>query len=126
MVYFEDFFSGFLVAQITALAIGPWSLLIGLFSGIAWVAGGQGWLGTKGWRRIGVPLLVCLPFALSGHILGAVISGFGQFGVHCIGYGEPSTQPPDIGSWLGRIFGQYTRLVWFILLVITLIPLVLK
>ena len=85
----EDFIFGFIVGQVTMFVIGPWSLLIGVLSGVCWVGGGQGWLGTKAWRRLGCPLLVCLPFALSGHLVGALISFPLQILSQSIGYGIP-------------------------------------
>lgn len=125
-VILEDFFYGFAIAQVTAFVWGAWSLAVGVVSGICWVGGGQGWLGTKAWRRIGVPILVSLPFGLLGHALGCGISGSLQMLWHTVGYGEPSSNPPDEGSWLGRIFGKWTRLVWFLILGLTLIPLGIK
>lgn len=121
-VIYEDFFAGFAIAQITALVWGVWSLAVGVVSGILWVGGGQGWLKTKAWRRIGVPMAVCLPFALSEHLLDFVISFPLQCGVQCIGYGVPDINDSE-GSWLGRRFGKWARIVWFLLMGLSLVPL---
>lgn len=122
---YEDFIVGFAVGQVTAFVIGIWSLFLGVLTGILWVAGGQGWLETKLWRRLGVPLLICLPWVLKTSFIWVVASFFMQFGVQCIGYGVPSTQPFDLGSWLGQRFGNWTRAIWFVLLGLAMIPLFL-
>ena len=61
----------------------------------------------KAWRRLGVPLVALDVFILA-HVpikFPLVLASTGAaFGVLTIGYGIPSTQPPDAGSWLGRFF----------------------
>lgn len=124
MAIFEDFFAGFAVGQVTMFVIGPWSLLIGIITGVLWVLGGRGWLGTKGWRRIGVPAVISLPWALNGHFIGSLISFPLQFGAHTFGYGEIDSNDPN-GSFLGRIFGRWTRAIWYLILAVSMIPLFL-
>jgi hypothetical protein len=119
----EDFLIGFIFAQVSYLVIGLWSVPIGVISGILWTLGGRGYMGTKAWRRYGVPLAICLPFAFTGHCIGALISLVAQYGVHCVGYGEIDVNDTE-GSWLGRHFGSYTRLVWWGLMVLALFPLI--
>ena len=86
----------------------------------------MGYLGSNAWRRVGCPLVMALAFlGLHGHLLAVAISGGLQYGAMSIGYGTPSTQPPDAGSWLGRKFGENTRLVWFGILALAMIPLFL-
>ena len=132
MTIFEDFIAGFAVGQVTMFVWGAWSLAVGVVSGILWVGGGQGWYQTKAWRRVGVPIAVCLPFALSGHLAGSAISFSLQFGAQSLGYGEQDTDRfddagitriNDPGSWLGRIFGKLTRIVWYLILAVAMIPL---
>lgn len=126
-VIIEDLISGFVVGLVTFFVIGWWSLLIGVLCGVLWVLGGVGWLQTKLWRRLGVPIVVCLSSALKGHLIGALITLPLMFGALCIGYGEESVGPPyDAGSWLGREFRRYTRLVWYIILAISMLPLAIN
>ena len=120
---FEDFIQGFFLAQITMFYIGLWSLLIGLICGILWVLGGMGWLGYNTWRRLGIPLVICPLIAISRHTWIPLISFPLMFGTFCLGYGIPSTQPPDEGSWLGRRFKKWARLVWWWILLLSCTPL---
>lgn len=124
-VLIEDFFAGFAVTQITAIVIGPWSVFLGLVGGFLWFSGGQGYLGTKAWRRLGVPLVICTPFFWHTPWYWVLASGLAQFGVQSVGYGVPDYNDPK-GSFLGRIFGKWTRVVWYVLMLIALIPLFLK
>lgn len=66
------------------------------------LSGSEGQL--KLWRRLGCPLVVGTGLFLMNHniymIFGVVLS----FLVLSIGYGIPSTQPPDAGSILGRFW----------------------
>lgn len=121
----EDFIIGFGFGQISMFVWGLWSLAIGLLSGILWVGGGHGWYGTKAWRRIGCPIFICIPFFLQGHVIGAGISFILQILWQTVGYGIPSVNPTDAGSQLGRIFGKWTKIVWLIILSVTMIPLFL-
>lgn len=123
MVFIEDFLCGFLFAQVTFFVVGWWSIFIGIISGICWIGGGQGWLGTKGWRRGLVPLLIVLPFVFNNHLLNSLISFLFQIGWQSVGYGEPSYE--DKGSWLGRRLGEWTRPIWLGVYVLTLVPLLI-
>ena len=122
----EDFIAGFAVGQVTMFVIGAWSLLLGAITGLLWVAGGRGWLGTNLWRRVGISFIISTTFAVAKHSFLPLIAFPLMWGSMAIGYGTPSTQPPDAGSWLGRIFGKWTRVAWFIILAIAMLPLFLK
>lgn len=131
---FEDFIFGFIYGQVTMFVVGVWSLLIGVVTGVLWWLGGQGFLGTKDWRREGCPFITSSVFFFGNHLMesillerlsGALISLPLQIIAFHIGYGEPSAQPPDEGSWLGKRFGKWTRPVWFLILIISMGPLFL-
>ena len=96
----EEFAIGFILGLGFFWAIGWCAVLLGLITGVAYRAGGAGWLGTKGWRRLGVPLAIALSLQRIGWWIG------GAFVLSVIllslGYGTRSTQPPDEGSPLGN------------------------
>lgn len=98
-------------------------VLTGLIFGLAWV-GYVGWhvlwlaplcsllwaLGgsvNKIWRRVGATSAVVIFLTVTTTKLWVLCFAFGLFAVLSIGYGIPSTQPPDKGSWLGRFFFNY-------------------
>lgn len=120
-----DFTAGFIVGQATTVVIGLWSITLGLLTGTLWVMGGRGFLGTNLWRRAGVSMVVSLTFALAKHSFIPMMSFPLMWLAMSVGYGTPSTQPPDEGSWLGRIFGEWARFLWFLILALTMIPLFL-
>lgn len=121
----SELLEGFLFGLVSCLSIGFYGVLIGILCSILWRFGGIGWFGTNLWRRIGIPLVLCTAFALSKHSWIPIISFPLMWASLSIGYGTPSTQPPDEGSWLGRRFGKWTRCVWWLILMISLIPLFL-
>lgn len=83
--------------------IGFWALPLGLVTGLLWAIGGAGY--GKGWRRFGVPAVAALFWMLSGlPILHSAATIPGAIAILSIGYGIPSTQPPDEGSALGRFW----------------------
>lgn len=58
----------------------------------------------KLWRRLGVPLI----WAICIWKWQALVAVPAAFGFMSLGYGLPSTQPPDEGSALGRFFWKLT------------------
>jgi len=121
----EDLIQGACYGLISTLAIGWWGLAIAHLTATLWYLGGRGWLGTNTWRRIGCPLVLCLSFMTHGFSWWIVASFFVQWGALSIGYGIPDVNDPE-GSWLGRMFGKYTRLVWCGLVLLAMIPLFIK
>ncbi|MCG3177015.1 MAG: hypothetical protein MOGMAGMI_01979 [Candidatus Omnitrophica bacterium] len=88
------FFVGPILAVIAALACA-----------FLWAFGGSG--AGRAWRFVGVPLVALAAIALARvpvELLHALASTGAALGVLTIGYGIPSTQPPDAGSFLGRFF----------------------
>ena len=112
---YKDFFTGAIYGLICCFYLGPWGLPITLLIGLLWALGGAGWLGFNSWRRVGVPFVLFLMFKWHNPSGWPYLGALATFGALSIGYGEPSTQPPDEGSFLGRIFGKWTRLVWWII-----------
>lgn len=119
---YEDLAIGWAVTQVTMFVIGIWSIPLGLLGAFLWWAGGRGILGTKAWRRVGIPLTICIPFATNNHLIGASISLVLQLGWQTVGYGTQDINDSE-GSWLGRIFKGATRFVWFLIYGLTMIPL---
>ncbi len=122
----EDLLAGFIIGLSTWFVIGPWSILIACSTALLWMAGGRGYLSTNLWRRVGVSFIISTTFAVAKHSFIPIISFPLMWGSMAIGYGVPSTQPPDEGSWLGRIFGRWTRVVWYLILGVAMIPLFVK
>ena len=122
----EELLIGFIYGLISCFAVGFYGVFIAAGCSFLWALGGAGWLGTNMWRRIGCPLLMFGAFKWqnpsSWSWLGLALS----IAALCTGYGEPSTQPPDEGSWLGRRFGRWTRPVWFLILALATAPMFIK
>ena len=119
-----DMLYGFLYGLVSCVVLGWLGVLVAIVTSLLWCMGGIGVLGYNLWRRIGCPLMLAGSFALADHSLIPVVSGLMQYGAFCIGYGRPSTQPYDKGSWLGRTFA-YPKLVWFGILAVAMVPLFL-
>ena len=73
--------------------------------GFFWAAGGSG--AGRAWRYLGVPFSILAAITISsgglpstGAIIGTVFSAV----VLTCGYGIPTTQPVDAGSFFGRFF----------------------
>ncbi len=109
------------------------TLLSGLICGILWALSGAGY--SKLFRRLGCPFVLLLGHVLFYKSFIPFVSLLPIFGVLSLGYGIPSTQPPDEGSTLGRFFYKLTkkdeflaniltRLTIFLLVVFSLVPLV--
>jgi len=76
--------------------------------GVLWALSGMD-ESTKLWRRLGCPAVQAFALYLvtkSIWVIGAIPIGYG---ILSIGYGVPSTQPPDAGSALGRFFYEKTN-----------------
>lgn len=108
-----DLVAGFGYGLTSCFFLGWSGVIVALGCSALWWMAGRGIGGTKLWRIIGCPIVLCMS---SGHTLAILISMCLQFGWMSVGWGVPSTQPPDAGSWLGRIFGAWTKVVWFAVL----------
>lgn len=122
---------GAIVGGLSAIKVGWLALAIAPITSFLWAYTGAG--ASKLYRRLGVPVLISVACTISVHNLVPLLSIPLAFGVLSIGYGIPSTQPPDEGSWLGRIAFKiangnekkadlYCRGLIYILLVLAFIP----
>lgn len=126
-----ELINGAVFAACLSVLIGWWALpLIPLFAFLwAWTGAGHGAF----WRKILMPFIVCLVvFLFHNHWskywiwLSFPLSAI----VLSLGYGIPSTQPPDPGSPLGRFWHKrvpeysefLTRATIWILLALSFIP----
>lgn len=98
----EELLIGGLFGLLMVVFIGLWALVLSPICALFWALSGAGY--SKLFRRLGCPLLACLAIYLVHHQLLIWISLPLSFGVLSIGYGIPSTQPPDTGSSLGRFW----------------------
>ena len=87
--------------------LGWWVVLIAPITAFLWALGGASGY-TAAWRRIGVSLVLGIVLSISSKNLWCLLSILPAFGFLCLGYGIPSTQPPDDGSVLGRFFWKLT------------------
>lgn len=114
------------------MKVGLWALPMAVVTSLLWAVGGaEG--GKKVVRRLGVPLTITSVCALFAHSWVPFISVPLAFGVLSIGYGIPSTQPPDEGSWLGQYCFElankneclaeiYCRTIIYAFLIIAFLP----
>ena len=88
--------------------IGWWEILAVQLSALFWaLSGSEGF--SKGWRRLGCPLVVASCIFFNTHnpkVFFAIPFAFASLS---IGYGTPTTQPLDSGSALGRFWFKRTR-----------------
>jgi len=92
-------------------AIGWWCVPLALVTSLLWALGGLGWLGTKAWRRFGVPTAIWMMLNLLKqwscvgwlYLLAFVMSVV----LLSVGYGTRSLQPPDAGSPLGNFWQDH-------------------
>lgn len=67
--------------------------------------------GCKGrdkiWRRIWMPGICGLACAINLAHWPAILGAIPGYGLMTLGYGLPSTQPPDEGSWIGQKIYKY-------------------
>lgn len=122
-----DLIQGFIYGLFACIFIGFWGILMGVVCALLWALGGQGFLGFNAWRRQLMPFTMVVTLA---HHNWADVSHFQvflytaayfmQWGALSIGYGTPDAT--DKGSFLGRIFGNYSRVVWWIILLIAMSP----
>lgn len=81
------------------------AVILGLVCAALWAVGGSG--AGRAWRFVGVPvaaLAALFVMRVPIQLLHALASTGVALGVLTMGYGIPSTQPPDAGSTLGRFF----------------------
>jgi len=94
----------------------PWWPVCAILCAIFWWMGGRGILGYNTWRRIGCPAIL---FLFTAYNLWNIAGFFAQWGALSIGYG-------DENSWLYKIFGKWTKAIWYLIVYLALIPSMLK
>ena len=102
--------------------IGAWAIPVGISTSILWSLTGAGY--SKLYRRLCCPVILAIAMVIHSHSLIPFISVPLQWGALSLGYGEIDVND-STGSWLGRHFGKWTRVVWFGILAVAMIPLVI-
>ena len=102
----EELMIGAVCGFCTVLWTGVLCIPLTTLTAILWAVGGAG---IKSVRRYGVPFVWCLAvyFAHGGNLLAFLPFPF-MVALLSIGYGLPSTQPYDEGSFLGRFWWKIT------------------
>lgn len=104
----EEVYVGLLVGSAYVIILKLWIIIVALACGFLWAFGGAE--GTsKGWRRVGVPLVLCIFCAIASMKWYPLLSIGPLIGVLSMGYGIPDGT--DEGSWLGRLI--YTTIGHF-------------
>ena len=108
----EDFIIYGIYCSLTFPWIGIYCLWTACLGGVLGMIGGS-W--KKSVRRFGCPIILYCSIGVSTHTpvigwQGAIIGLLGGLSaiLLSIGYGLPSTQPPDEGSALGRFYWNLT------------------
>lgn len=98
----EELIIGGIFGGLLAIFIGPWAVLTALLCSFlwAWTGAGNGAI----WRKVGCPLVACGSIFLVHHHWQVWVGFIPMVIVLSLGYGIPSTQPPDAGSPLGRFW----------------------
>lgn len=123
----EELLVGACVGGVFILKFGVVATLIVPICSVLWALGGSV---NKAFRRVGVAVV---PAALAAVLTGSawpLLAIPAAFGVMSIGYGIPSTLPPDAGSLLGRFFFKhfpehadlFTRGTLYVLLALAFLP----
>lgn len=132
----EDFVIGFIVGQVTAFFVGWWCLVVGIVTGLLYVAAGRGWGGTKLWRIVGVPSVIGNIVYLYNHSYWVFISYILQIIVSTEGWSLPDanqTKASPIGKfWWGKLQPNRTlaevatRITWVGVVYLAMLFLFLK
>ena len=96
-----------IIASILTAIVVPFPIALLAIPACAFLwalSGSESKYNYKLWRRLGVPLVWVIGI-FNYYALAAVPIAFGFLSM---GYGLPSTQPPDEGSGLGRFFWNLT------------------
>lgn len=104
----EELLIGLILPTIFVYWMGFWVVPVALVSSYFWALSGAPGQ-EKLWRRLGVPVLVALGIYLHTHTNIIFFGILPAFGALSIGYGIPSTQPPDAGSALGRFWFKISQ-----------------
>lgn len=99
---------GAIVGASSAIKIGLWAIPTSVVTSLLWAMGGATG-GNKLYRRLGVPTIIGVVVGIVCHSWTPLLSIPPAFGVLSIGYGIPTTQPVDEGSWLGRLCFKWSK-----------------
>jgi hypothetical protein len=126
----EELIIGAVFGLVFAFKLGLWAVPLAVATSILWALGGAV---EKNYRRVGCAVL---PAVLGAFVLQSwqpLWAAPMAYGALCIGYGMPSTQPPDKGSFLGQLMSGWlsspqlanvmTRIVVYAIILISFIPL---
>lgn len=95
--------------------IGLWAIPLAIVTSLLWAIGGAGWLGTKAWRRFGVPLAILIANnSLSLSLRCAVLAGITYYFCQ-MGYGSRDVNDPvgsPLGNWWLDRLGDRDRAKW--------------
>lgn len=131
LISIEEFLIGASLGLMFAWKIQAWAILLAMITGALWERGGSGWLGTKAWRRYGVPTAILLS-TMKFDLLTA-IAFVTSVVVLSIGYGQRDSTDSGspFGNWcmdrFGVFWGKWASrfiivasvwLVWSVVLVI--------
>ena len=105
----EELGIGFVLGLGFNFLIGLWAIPLAVITGFLYERGGSGWLGTKAWRRFGVPVAIYLSNGISPHI-HTIISAVLSVIVLSLGYGQRDSSDP--GSPLGNFWLDRLGVFW--------------
>ena len=130
----EELMIGFIFGMSFWFVFGWWAIPVALLTSLFWAIGGRYGHGWRVWTvpgfvvAMGLILHLSAWWQLSSYPMGCAVLS--------IGYGMPSTQPPDHGSALGRwwvarvkyldIATVMTRLTIYALLALAFLPVYLS
>jgi hypothetical protein len=98
----EDYILGALYGLGFIFLVGAWCIPILVLTSLLWGLGGKY---GHAIRVFGIPIASYgIVWLLRSHSILALVSGALTGAVFSLGYGIPTTQPPDEGSGLGRFF----------------------
>jgi hypothetical protein len=104
----EELIIGAIIPLMFFYCYGWWVILICPITSLFWaMAGAEGF--DKFWRRVLVPASICLLLSIIMHRWWVLFGILPAWGSLSIGYGYPSTQPPDEGSALGRFWWKVCK-----------------
>jgi hypothetical protein len=103
----EEWFIGFILGLGFFPVLGIGAIVLGVGTGILYRMGGAGIWKTKGWRRVGIPVLLVAVNHLP--LLYSVGAGLATFGLLTVGYGHidrNDSEGSPFGNWCWKVSGE--------------------